>query len=131
VGANPVVGVVERFLAAFDAGDLAAMRGCLADDAVAYVTGPDGAPLPVAGADGYVAAIEAMDLPSARYSVTRTQAPVPVDDDLVLVMVEVRAHRDGRDLHNFAAHLARVVDGRITRLWMVEAKPAESDAFWT
>jgi ketosteroid isomerase-like protein len=122
--------VVEAFLAAFNEGDLSALRACLADDAVSFVTGPDGRPFPVQGADRYVAAIEAMDLPSARYSVTLTQAPVPVQDDLVLVMVEVRAHRDGRDLHNFAAHLARVVDGRITRLWMVEAKPAESDAFW-
>ena len=45
-------------------------------------------------------------------------------------MVEVRAHRDGGELHNFAAHLIGVAAGRITRMWMVEAKPAASDAFW-
>ncbi len=45
-------------------------------------------------------------------------------------MVEVRANRGGRSLHNFAAHLLRISDGRITELRMVEAKPAESDAFW-
>lgn len=129
-GAAGAVAVVEAFLDAFNVGDLAALRGCLADDAVAFVTGPDGAPVEMTGADAYVAAIEAMNLPAVDYSVTLTQTPVLVGDDLVLAMVEVRAHREGRDLHNFAGHLLRVADGRITALWMVEAKPAESDAFW-
>ena len=30
--------------------------------------------------------------------------------------LEVRARREGRDLHNFAAFLARVRDGRVTHL---------------
>lgn len=29
-----------------------------------------------------------------------------------------------------AAHLLRISDGQITEWCMVEAKPAESDAFW-
>lgn len=45
-------------------------------------------------------------------------------------MVEVHAERDGRTLHSFAAHLLRLADGRIAEWWMVDAKPAESDAFW-
>ena len=124
------VAVVEAFLAAFNAGDLAALRDRLADDAVASVTGPDGEPTEMAGAGAYVAAVEAMDLPAADYSVTLTQAPVLVAPDLVLAMVEVRARRDGRALHNFAGHLLRVTGGRIDRLRMVDAKPAESDRFW-
>jgi hypothetical protein len=71
-----------------------------------------------------------MNLPAVDYSVTLTQAPVVVDDS-VLVMVEVRARRGEHVLHNYAAHLLRVVDGRISRLTMVEAKPADSDEFWT
>lgn len=124
------VAVVEAFLNAFNAGDLAALRACLADGAVAFVTGPDGRPSEMTGAEAYVAAIEAMNLPAVDYSVTLTQAPVLVGDGRVLAMVEVRAHREGRSLHNFAAHLIRVVEGRIAELRMVEAKPAESDAFW-
>ena len=124
------VGVVEAFLAAFNAGDLDALRACLAEDAVASVTGPDGEPVEMTGADGYVAAVTAMNLPAVDYSVTLTQAPVVVDDS-VLVMVEVRARRGERALHNYAAHLLRVIDGRISRLTMVEAKPADSDEFWT
>ena len=72
-----------------------------------------------------------MDLPSATFSVLPTQPPVAVDDDRVLVMVEVRASRGDRTLLNYAAHLARITDGRITELRMVDAKPAESAAFWS
>lgn len=129
-GAPDQVAVVAAFLNAFNAGDLAALRACLADDAVALVTGPDGQPFEMTGSDSYVAAIEAMNLPAVDYSVTLTQAPVLVGEGLVLAMVQVSAHREGRDLQNFAGHLLRVVNGRITQLWMVDAKPAESDAFW-
>ncbi len=122
--------VAEAFLAAFNAGDLAALRACLADDSVALVTGPDGRPVEMRGADAYVAAVVAMNLPAVDYSVTLTQAPVPVGDDAVLVMVQVRARRPDRELHNYAAHLLQVAGGRIVRLSMVEAKPAESDRFW-
>ncbi len=124
------VEVAEAFLAAFNAGDLAALRACLARDATALVTGPDGEPVEIAGADAYVAAVTAMNLPAVDYSVTLTQAPVPVGDDQVLVMVEVRARRGDRTLHNYAAHLLLVRGGRVARLAMVEAKPAESDRFW-
>ena len=129
--ADVVDSTVRRFLEAFNAADLLAMRRLLADDARAYVTNAEGGQTLVEGADAYLAAITAMDLPSAEFGVTITQAPVLVDDDRVLVMVEVVARRDGRALHNFAAHLIRVTDGRITELRMVEAKPAESDTFWS
>jgi hypothetical protein len=33
-------------------------------------------------------------------------------------------------LHNFSGQLLRFVDDRLAELWMVDAKPAESDAFW-
>ena len=39
--------------------------------------------------------------------------------------------RRGRTLHNHAAFLARVRQGRVTELWMVDALPADSDEFWS
>jgi hypothetical protein len=84
----------------------------------------------VEGRDGYLARIAAMDLPGARFSVELTQAPVEVDGDKVLLMVEVHAERGGRNLHNFAGHLLRIDGERIAEWWMVDAKPAESDEFW-
>ena len=61
--------LVERFLGSFNSGDLGAMRAALADDAVAFVTGPDGNPMRLDGADMYIAALGAMDLANVDYSV--------------------------------------------------------------
>jgi ketosteroid isomerase-like protein len=124
------VAVAERFLAAFNAADTAALRDLLAPDVESFVTDASGGERRLEGADAYVAAVEWMDLPSAEFSVVQTQPAVTRGDD-VLVMVEVHASRGGRTLHNFAAHLLRVQAGRITEMRMVEAKPAESDAFWS
>jgi ketosteroid isomerase-like protein len=122
--------LIDRFLRSFNSRDLPAMRAALADDAVAFVTGPDGNPLRLDGADMYIAALEAMDLASVDYSVALTQAPMRVSDDQTLIMTEVRAHRENTTLQNYAAHLLRVADGKIVEMYMVDAKPSESDAFW-
>jgi ketosteroid isomerase-like protein len=106
------------------------MRALLADDLRAYVTNADGGIDEVVGADAYLARVEAMDLPSARFSVSVTQMVAPSSKQ-VMVMVEVRAARGGRSLHNHAAHLLSVRDGRIGEWRMVEALPADSDAFWS
>ena len=120
----------ERFIAAFSAADFEGMREALVPDLVAWVTGADGEMARLEGRDEYLGRIEAMDLPAARFSVVLTQVPVEVGPDLVLLMVEVRAERGGRTLHNFAGHLLRIDGERIAEWWMVDAKPAESDAFW-
>jgi len=123
--------VASRFVEAFSAADLDRMRTMLAEELVAYVTDADGEPERVSGRDAFLGRIEAMDLPSARFRVELTQPPVVVDPDRVLAMVEVRARRGDRSLHNFAAHLLRIADRRITEWRMVDAKPAESAAFWS
>jgi ketosteroid isomerase-like protein len=123
--------VASRFLEAFSAADFERMRALLAEDVVAHITNAAGGVDEVEGRDAYLARLQAMDLPSARFSVEPTQPPVAVDTERVLVMVEVHAQRTGRSLHNFAAHLLRVEDGRITDWRMVDAKPAESDEFWS
>jgi ketosteroid isomerase-like protein len=120
----------ERFIAAFSAADFDAMRELLAPDLVAWVTGPDGAMARVEGRDAYLGRIEAMDLPAARFAVELTQPPVEAGTDRVMLMVEVHAERGDRTLHNFAGHLLRIDGERIAEWWMVDAKPAESDAFW-
>jgi hypothetical protein len=68
------------------------------------------------------------DLTGAEWS---TGITVVVDDERILTMMEVKAKRKGRELHNFAAFLARVPGDQISELWMVEALPAYSDEFWS
>ncbi len=120
--------VVREFLDAFERNDLAAMRALLGDGFTATITSADGGTRHV-DADGYVASVEAMDVPTAEVRVDITDATA-VGDDTVLVMLEVHAARGGRTLHNFSGQLARVRDGRLVSLVMVDAKPEESDRFW-
>lgn len=123
--------VATRFIEAFSVADFEAMRSLLAPNLIAWVTNASGEMDEAGGSDAYLQRIEAMNLPSTRFSVTLTQPPVTVDPNRVLLMVEVHAERGGNSLHNFAAHLLEVEDGRISQWWMADAKPAESDAFWS
>ncbi len=120
---------VRTLLDAFNAADFERMRSLLGDDLHAYVTNSAGGVDEVRGASEYLDRIAAMDLPSAQFAVSTTQL-VSVRPDLVMVMVEVHAARGGRTLHNHAAHLMFVRDEKVAEWWMVEALPAESDAFW-
>ena len=119
-----------ELLKAFDANDIDGMRALLAPDLVAWVTTSDGGAARVQGREAYLERIEAMHLAEARYSVTLTQKPVSVDEALVLLMVEIRAVRGDRRLHNFAAHLLRFDQDLVSEWRMADAKPAESDRFW-
>ena len=57
---------------------------------------------------------------------------VSVSPSQVLAMVEIKASRKGRTLHDHAGFLARFdADGRVDELWMVDALPAYSDEFWS
>jgi ketosteroid isomerase-like protein len=123
--------VATSLLRAFNDGDLDRMRELMDPGLVAWVTDGAGEPQPVAGADAYLGRIAAMNLPAVSYRVTPTQDPVSLENDLILLMVEVTAERDGRRLHNFAAHVLRLRDGLVTEWRMADAKPAESDRFWS
>ncbi|MEM8551765.1 MAG: nuclear transport factor 2 family protein [Pseudomonadota bacterium] len=120
---------VRRFVEAFDAADLETVAACLKDNLVAGVTQPDASAKDLHGRAAYMAGIEALDVPTVRPRVWITQI-VKISHDQVLVMIEIKATRKGRQLHNHAAYLMTVTDGQIARIWMVEALPEESDAFW-
>ena len=122
--------VATSLLRAFNDGNLDRMRQLMDPAMVAWVTDASGAAEPVVGADAYLDRIAAMDLPAVRYRVSPTQSPVAIEDDLVLLMVEVHAERDDRRLENFAAHVLRIADGRVTEWRMADAKPAGSHRFW-
>jgi ketosteroid isomerase-like protein len=121
--------VARSLIAAFGAADFEQVRELLADDLRAYVTNAEGGVDEVIGATGYLDRVAAMDLRSAQFRLDVTQL-VTVRPELVMVMVEVHAARGGRTLHNHAAHLLFMRDGKVAEWWMVEALPAESDSFW-
>ena len=121
--------VVRRFIGAFAEYDYDKMAECLADNALFHITTADGGSKLVHGGDAFMASVRQMDIKTVRPLVAITQI-LSVRDDQVLLMIEIKAERKGRKLHNFAAYLVEVEDGRISHMHMVEALPAYSDSFW-
>ncbi len=120
---------VRRFIDAFGTYDLDGMAACLASDGIFYITNATGGVTPVNGRDAFMESIAAMNIGTVKPRIQITQL-VSISDDQAMVMVEIKAERKGRPLHNFAAFLIDVADDLIIRLHMVEALPAYSDAFW-
>jgi SnoaL-like domain len=128
-GSKSAESVARELIEAFCAADSQRMRSLVADDLRAYVTNRDGG-VDEVGAEEYLQRVAAMDVPGAQLTLTITQTVVP-RPEMVIAMVEVNATRGGRTLHNHAAHLLLLRDGLVAEWWMVEALPAESDAFWS
>ncbi len=120
--------LARQFFEAYGQGDLDAVGSVLADDLVAYVTSRDGGVDVVEGRAGYLERLPDLRAANGRLDVTQV---LEIDSERVLTMVEIHASRKGLDLHNFAAFLARIQDGRVKELWMVEALPAFSAEFWS
>jgi ketosteroid isomerase-like protein len=121
--------VARELIEAFCAADSQRMRALFADDLRAYITNREGG-VDEVDAEEYLRRVAAMDLPAAQLTLKITQTITP-RPEMVIAMVEVNAARDGRKLHNHAAHLLFVRDGLVAEWWMVEALPADSDAFWS
>jgi ketosteroid isomerase-like protein len=124
-------GAAEISRALFEAygdGNMETMRSLFASEAVSFITNGEGGVDRVEGRDGFMARLP--DLSGAEISTAITQV-VEIDPERAMTMVEVKAARGGRTLHNFAAFLTRLSEGRVVELWMVDAKPAESDDFWS
>jgi ketosteroid isomerase-like protein len=122
-------GLARRFFGAFGRDDdIESMRNAMAEDAVSWITNAEGGSDRVEGREGWIARVPSLEGAEGRVDVVQV---VGVDADHMLTMIEVHAVRKGHTLHNFAAFLTRVQDDRIAELWMVDAKPAESDAFWS
>ncbi|WP_422383851.1 nuclear transport factor 2 family protein [Roseibium album] len=124
------ISIIRAFVDAFNAADLPAMASYLAQDLVADVTQSDGSTKQSNGRETFMGLLEKLDIPTVRPRLTITQV-ADVNAEQVMMMVEVRAARKGRELHNFAAYLMTLRDQRIERIWMVEALPAESEEFWS
>jgi len=104
------------------------MRSLLAPDAVSFITNAEAGVDRVEGRNGFMARLP--DLEGAELSTSITQV-VGIDEERAMTMIEVKAKRRNQTLHNFAAFLTRCAGGQVVELWMVDAKPAVSDDFWS
>jgi ketosteroid isomerase-like protein len=119
--------LVRSFFDTYAGGDLAGAAAFLAEDVVGFVTNAGGGADEVRGRDEYLARVPDLHAVGGRLTVNQI---LPVDEELVLAMVEIEAELGGKVLHNFAGFLAKVAGEQIVQLWMVDARPAYSDEFW-
>lgn len=122
---------VHRFVAAMEASDMATIAASFDPGVRAYITNAQGGTDLVEGGQALAPRFPDFAGMADSFRATVTQVH-EIDDATVLFMVEIRAERKGRSLHNFAGIYLRLSpDGRMTEYRMVEALPAESDAFWS
>jgi hypothetical protein len=128
-GPKSAESIARELIEAFCDDDTPRMRSLLADDLRAYITNREGG-VDEVGAEEYLRRVAAMDLPGAQFKLAITQLVAP-RPEMVIAMVEVSAARGNKTLHNHAAHCLFIRQGLVAEWWMVEALPAESDAFWS
>lgn len=121
--------LIAEFITTFTKVDYAKMEKLLTPHLTSYITNAEGGVDKVQGRDAYLQRIRAMNMESVKFNIRMTQL-VTIKSDQGLVMVEIKADRNGKSLHNFAAFLINVKDNLIDEMWMVEALPAYSDTFW-
>ena len=122
---------VLRFVRAMNESDMATVRACFDPDVRAFVTNAAGGTDLVEGSEALGLRFPDFAAMADSFHATVTQVH-EIDDRTVLFMVEIRAERLGRSLHNFAGILILLsTGGEMTEYRMVEALPAESDRFWS
>ena len=120
-----------RFVRAMEESDMATVRDSFDSDVRAFVTNASGCTDLVAGSEALSLRFPDFAAMADSFHATVTQVH-EIDDRTVLFMVEIRAERLGRTLHNFAGMFIRLsTRGKMTEYRMVEALPAESDRFWS
>ena len=120
--------LLASMLDGYIARDAGAMGAVLAEDVRVWVTNAEGGVDPLQGRELVIGALLSLEAPVFHIEVTQM---VRVSDVQALAMVEIRAERNGKSLHNFSSFLARTEADRIAELWMVEALPAYSAEFWS
>src|SRR5579864_9320964 len=93
-------GIARNLIEAFSDADTQRVRSLLTADLRAYITNRDGG-VDETDAEEYLRRMAAMDLPSAQLRLTITQMVTP-RPNMVIAMVEVKAARRGKQLHNHA-----------------------------
>lgn len=131
MGAESPTAFVLRFVRAMESSDMATVRASFDPNVRAFVTNAEGGTDLVEGSEALGQRFPDFAAMADSFHATVTQVH-QIDDRTVLFMIEIRAERLGRSLHNFAAALIRLsAGGKMTEYRMVEALPADSVRFWS
>lgn len=121
--------LITKFVAGFNSADFNLMSGVLSKNLEAHITNAEGGVNLWQGRDCFIDGIRKFDLENIAPKLYITQI-LDISPSQSMVMIEVKAERKGKSLHNFAAYLMFHANGEIQKMFMVEALPEYSDNFW-
>ncbi len=121
--------VTSAFIQSFAEENVDILKSILAKDMKSYITNAEGGVNLLKGNDALIHSFQSLDVKTVKPDIQITQM-VTIKVNQVMVMVEIKAKRKNKSLHNFATFLLDFDDGLINELHMVEALPAYSDEFW-
>jgi hypothetical protein len=121
--------MIIKLVKAIESCDYDTVRYIFKDDIQNYVTNKEGGADLVVGAENYIKALQHMNFLKVRPTLTITQIDV-ISEAQAMFMIEVKAAKPDRALHNFAAFLIDIDQDKIAKMRMVEALPEYSDKFW-
>ena len=120
---------VQRFVKAMESSDMATVKASFAPERTSIVTNTNGGTDLVEGSEALGQRFPDFAAMADSFNATVTQVH-EIDNRTILFMVEIRAQRLGRSLHNFAGIFLRLTeDYKIAEYRMVEALPSASDHF--
>lgn len=121
--------LIEQFVSAYSTADEYILRKLLANDLKFYATNSDAGVDLRQGVDSFLENLRRIGVAEVKPAMHITQF-ITLGSFQVMFMVEVKAKRKVKSLHNFAAFLVEILDAKIISVHMVEALPESSAEFW-
>jgi|SaaInlStandDraft_2_1057019.scaffolds.fasta_scaffold314457_1 hypothetical protein len=121
--------LVKSFIQAYAKGDTVKLKSMLSDKLEFYVTNAQGQVDLLNGSNSFIQNVIDIGVKSVSPTIKIKQI-TSIRKNQVMCMVEVKAERKNKKLHNFAAFLIHILQNEITEVRMVEALPKKSDEFW-
>lgn len=121
--------IITKLIKAIETENYEYVRQIFADDIENYITNSTGSVYLLKGSENYINALKKMNFNKVKPSLTITQIDV-INNHEAMFMLEVKAQKPNKSLHNFAAYLVKFAGEKIVTMRMVEALPEYSDKFW-
>jgi ketosteroid isomerase-like protein len=129
-GTSPRADLVRRGYAAFQNGDMDAMRTILAADIAWHAPGQGPQSGDFQGVDNVIGEFGRLFHDSGgTFRVEITE--ILEGDHSVVVLARESASREGRTLDQAYAHLFQFRGDEVSEAWVVNYNQAEADAFWS
>lgn len=121
--------ITFEFIHAVEVANYQKMQQIMTKNVRSFITNAEAGVSLLKGRDAFIQNIQALNIETVKPKIKITQLTT-IKNKQVMVMVEIKARRKKRSLHNYATYLLIFANGLIKELHMVEAFPAYSDEFW-